>query len=1132
MNIWNFNFFVDLTRDDGFTYGSILASDKESILNYQYYDANENCGYYYWGPVGTSAYLKNYRHKQLPSYPIFYYEEGHDPYYYVYGPNQENFCFDSKDQLVSWGVRTLELLTNRTFVTESFINRYGLDSTGTWKYLFTGPGRNMNKNICADRGGNLRLFLKPTDSLNLNQISVPKAIDKIYVIPIDSSGAIGNPSIFNELSPSAYFVPVANSGFIEYTFAADSGNANPGFNLTLRRTSQLGETMWQKQINIPSRNPVEVHDLKCDSLGTLLMLKHIIKKRSAIYYDSLVKYEILAVDTLGDLILMDTSTNWNWVKADNFKSVGISRISKNKFAISFSSNESFQFQNRDFYIPRSEPHRGDRLHSSYLFIFSNEQSLNLDIAFEGNFCSGDSIKIALPRGIADTSEVYTLQISDSSGSFQYPTNLASGSGTFFKAPMPSHFPASKHYQLRFIAQDQQVAYRVKSSINYMPALPRPSIFTVGGSSFCEGNQVKLFGQNTFNGTIEWQSEIETTWGHYTVHSPKDTLTANSNGRHFLTSTFGSCVSHSDTITTRSISSTIPRPGDLGSYICSPSPTIRLTKHSPTGVWSGPFVASDTLGQYFQSEDIADTILLYYKDYGITCEIDTGFQVILLAKPVHQFVRDSILCVGNSIVLPNTQLPNTQWRLSNNTTITNFQAIQPGSYRLWCRTSDSYCSTYSDFTVTVLGDQTPFCQQFDSIPEMSLLLNASYCGDESVVAYLKNKSFQLPPESTWALQLSNPQGRFDTLRTIGVFNTPTFQFQMPNNIPESNAYRLRIKCSDPDTIFYVNRPIEIRTKPAPPTIESIGPLAYCSNNINIRTRFFASGQYPSRWQTTDSSWLADTIVPMFNKVYSAKSFNGACVSNTSQSKGISIDYLRRIIMTSRSAMCVPTSSHTLRASVAGIWSGPQVMNSGVPTFIPTIIDDTLMVRFAATYGNNNGCAIDTSFRIIQFRTPTTPQFSDTSVCRNGGLFLLPFRQWTNTWTGNHIANNMHFDPILADSLNTLRVLSANSICRTQGTLIIRVIESPIFPCIITDFDISLNNAFSVFPNPAHNKIYLEGDLKEVENNKINLYNASGKLVLSLDRYEATGIDIAHLANGLYLLQYQAKSGNKLVKWIKE
>ena len=32
MNIWNFNFFVDLARVDDFIYGSILASDKESMI--------------------------------------------------------------------------------------------------------------------------------------------------------------------------------------------------------------------------------------------------------------------------------------------------------------------------------------------------------------------------------------------------------------------------------------------------------------------------------------------------------------------------------------------------------------------------------------------------------------------------------------------------------------------------------------------------------------------------------------------------------------------------------------------------------------------------------------------------------------------------------------------------------------------------------------------------------------------------------------------------------------------------------------------------------------------------------------------------------------------------------------------
>lgn len=68
--------------------------------------------------------------------------------------------------------------------------------------------------------------------------------------------------------------------------------------------------------------------------------------------------------------------------------------------------------------------------------------------------------------------------------------------------------------------------------------------------------------------------------------------------------------------------------------------------------------------------------------------------------------------------------------------------------------------------------------------------------------------------------------------------------------------------------------------------------------------------------------------------------------------------------------------------------------------------------------------------------------------------------------------------------------------------------------------------NVYPNPASDKLYVDGD----DISRIELYNVSGKLVHSSARPGADGIDVSKFAPGIYLLRSTTLSGGMSTKKI--
>ncbi len=85
------------------------------------------------------------------------------------------------------------------------------------------------------------------------------------------------------------------------------------------------------------------------------------------------------------------------------------------------------------------------------------------------------------------------------------------------------------------------------------------------------------------------------------------------------------------------------------------------------------------------------------------------------------------------------------------------------------------------------------------------------------------------------------------------------------------------------------------------------------------------------------------------------------------------------------------------------------------------------------------------------------------------------------------------------------------------------------------DIKHSNAFSIYPNPAQNTIFIE-NLSSIKSIKIEIINALGQIILTKnfpDKNETPlQIDLSELKTGIYFIKSTSFSGTNVQKFIKE
>ena len=103
-------------------------------------------------------------------------------------------------------------------------------------------------------------------------------------------------------------------------------------------------------------------------------------------------------------------------------------------------------------------------------------------------------------------------------------------------------------------------------------------------------------------------------------------------------------------------------------------------------------------------------------------------------------------------------------------------------------------------------------------------------------------------------------------------------------------------------------------------------------------------------------------------------------------------------------------------------------------------------------------------------------------------------------------------------------------------LLRSVHKTIFPpSTVSLFEKHAVQAIRIFPNPAHNIIYLESDLKDVQ--EISIFDICGQMVWSSDALVPDGkqslsINVQDLPPGVYFLRQMKGRAFSTCKFIKQ
>ena len=150
---------------------------------------------------------------------------------------------------------------------------------------------------------------------------------------------------------------------------------------------------------------------------------------------------------------------------------------------------------------------------------------------------------------------------------------------------------------------------------------------------------------------------------------------------------------------------------------------------------------------------------------------------------------------------------------------------------------------------------------------------------------------------------------------------------------------------------------------------------------------------------------------------------------------------------------------------------------------------------------------------------TPAMAIHSYCGEQDEFKLatPNKMFSDTLKKYHLPHTYKQDP-MGDHVNSLFTSlpqGINFLYHVMDTAQIRI------PTQVND--LTLTNAWSLYPNPAHDRIYVRGNSAHLQS--IVIHNLSGQKVLQMEHpLMEEGINISKLGKGVYFVSLLGESGN--------
>lgn len=290
------------------------------------------------------------------------------------------------------------------------------------------------------------------------------------------------------------------------------------------------------------------------------------------------------------------------------------------------------------------------------------------------FCPGDSSQLTClivnSNIVFNSSNVFTVQLSNSTGSFSSPVNIGSvssnSSGTI-PFQIPANTSAGSGYRIRIVSTAAADTSAESANITIKPL---PANFSTSyTSTLCEGDTIYFSTTTTSSGvTRQWVGPAS--FSSALANPVLSNISFTNNGKYIVTGTLNQC-SVKDSVTV----SVKPKPANVvlshNSPVCI-NETLQLTVNSISGasyLWSGPGSFSSTgQGANLTNVQLADSGIYRLRVTGSNgCSSFDSLQIKVNPIPfvtIYATPGDSI-CSGDPVLfkaLPNNWggAPTYQW----------------------------------------------------------------------------------------------------------------------------------------------------------------------------------------------------------------------------------------------------------------------------------------------------------------------------------------------------------------------------------------------------------------------------------------------------------------------------------------
>ena len=585
-------------------------------------------------------------------------------------------------------------------------------------------------------------------------------------------------------------------------------------------------------------------------------------------------------------------------------------------------------------------------------------SISLAPLTQSAFCPGEDFSVGFtPTGTFNSGNSFTVQMSNSTGSFTSPTVIGTGSSSPVSVLIPAAATSGSGYLLRVVASSPSTTSPSSSAFSITPL----SVNAGSDKSLCANDASITLVGSPAGGT--WSGSGVSSSG---VFTPSASLVGNRTLTYSASS--GSCSGTDVVVVTVKSVPTVNAGIDIST--CSGAAAFALTGFSPSGgTWSGAGVSSS--GTFTPSVSLlgANSLTYSFTSNGCTntdVRVVTVSQAVVVSAGTYQPV-----CSNASPITLSGSPSGGTWAGSG---VSPSGVFTPNNSLVGANvltyTVSGACAGNAQTTVTVTA-----------APVVSAGIARTFCETDSAITLNQGT----PAGGTWSGTGVSSGSFSPSAAGPGTF---TLKYLVT-----------AAGCSDSSTVqFTVN---------ASPTVTASPSQTVCSNNPAFSLSGTPSG---GTWSGsgvsgsgvfTPSSALVGTQTLTYSVTVAGCS--GSAISsvtvNTSPVANAGAD--QNVVATSPEFPLTGTPS-------GGVWSGTPsniITSSGV--FSPQNSGEG---SFTVTYTvTSNACTDSDQTVILVSAAATVSAGTDVSICTNGNPLQLNGIPSGGTWSGNGVSSTGIFTP---------------------------------------------------------------------------------------------------------------------------